>query len=1037
MPSLKIDIIVDDQGHVAIDKIRGDFQALDQSVRKTSQGIQDHKKYMSDVTDAHNKASVSVAGLSRGILRLYAEYYVLQAAIGGVGRALFYGMEAVSQYNDAITTMAALITSRMKMNEGETLAEGYQRARKYAEGLVETLIQIDKHTSMNLTELTEMSQEMIRQGVILDTNNEEAVKGFTNVANALSAMVGNAPDRMRQIAQETRALLTGQTRESDKLAKSVASMTPEFEKQLEIHKKIGDQWQWLGNLLIGFTAAQSDVDRSWQATKSTLQTVWQQVLRGGFEPAYQDIIGYTKQLSDWAMEHKDQLVEIVTEGYTQIKVILNDIANLIGIIKDLYDPMLPLTQSILGVLYRAADGWGFILAAMRPVVNVMGQYLSLAMDLVSYLGHAVKLLLSMGTFNWSGMKQAVADMGNTTSSMVSRGKSIYGSSINLYGDMEESILKRESLKNGLVGLAKRSGGVSSVSLNSFSEDKNPAKKAADLANQYASALRSITDETTAWTNKIAEMNPSIEKQDSEILKLTNDANELIKRIQDQGKKGKVDVSSFISTIQESLGVGKEYIQEKERLKYHEEYIKMVSDEADFASTENERAINKIISQEQEKIEKLMDIWASGAISDQDFTDTELQIRDNAAQARIEIETETAKKIADINYNLINDISGMQDWAYKLRLEQIDAEAEKYKKDGAAVQAIEAWKEYQRQLATIQKTIAGYDMFAGFKAQADQYTLDMKTAGQQGAELFTQSHSAVKDSFSTLFSDLRTGELQSFSDYMSNFANKIASIWENMLAEMLANWIMTGNALRGSQSMEGTGGISGFLSKLLGGGSTFGGSTPVSDTATAGESFVDYAEYSGISWEDSVSESGVSFVNDIGEATSNFSTSMTGLFSNVTGQFSSMFGAIFSALGIGTGLGAIGGNSTGGSIGSLAGAAIGAIYGPIGSFIGSMLGGVIGGFFHEGGVVGSTVVPTRVFSPSVFASAPRLHNGLASDEFPAILQEDEVVIPKGKRVGGTTIIHNHYYQIKGSVVTTKSLARDLVPIMKQAVAGGAH
>ena len=50
--------------------------------------------------------------------------------------------------------------------------------------------------------------------------------------------------------------------------------------------------------------------------------------------------------------------------------------------------------------------------------------------------------------------------------------------------------------------------------------------------------------------------------------------------------------------------------------------------------------------------------------------------------------------------------------------------------------------------------------------------------------------------------------------------------------------------------------------------------------------------------------------------------------------------------------------------------------------------------HGGGLVGRTAFPVRGVSPGLFAGAPRLHNGLAADEFPAILQRGERVIPKG-------------------------------------------
>lgn len=50
--------------------------------------------------------------------------------------------------------------------------------------------------------------------------------------------------------------------------------------------------------------------------------------------------------------------------------------------------------------------------------------------------------------------------------------------------------------------------------------------------------------------------------------------------------------------------------------------------------------------------------------------------------------------------------------------------------------------------------------------------------------------------------------------------------------------------------------------------------------------------------------------------------------------------------------------------------------------------------HGGGTVGAIGVPRKTVPATVFVAAPRLHSGLARDEYPAILQRGETVIPKG-------------------------------------------
>jgi len=69
--------------------------------------------------------------------------------------------------------------------------------------------------------------------------------------------------------------------------------------------------------------------------------------------------------------------------------------------------------------------------------------------------------------------------------------------------------------------------------------------------------------------------------------------------------------------------------------------------------------------------------------------------------------------------------------------------------------------------------------------------------------------------------------------------------------------------------------------------------------------------------------------------------------------------------------------------------------------GQLMGG--GLFFHRGGIVGETPAPMRSVPATLFAHAPKLHSGLGADEFPAILQRGETVLPKGVAPAQTTNI----------------------------------
>jgi lambda family phage tail tape measure protein len=97
-------------------------------------------------------------------------------------------------------------------------------------------------------------------------------------------------------------------------------------------------------------------------------------------------------------------------------------------------------------------------------------------------------------------------------------------------------------------------------------------------------------------------------------------------------------------------------------------------------------------------------------------------------------------------------------------------------------------------------------------------------------------------------------------------------------------------------------------------------------------------------------------------------------------------------------------------------------------------------FHKGGTVGSDS-PTfaNVYPASMFSNAPRLHSGLNSDEFPAILQGGEKVIPKGgaKSGGGspTFIVHmeNPVFQ---DMDTQRQVMSQIATVIAKRVAPGA-
>lgn len=90
-------------------------------------------------------------------------------------------------------------------------------------------------------------------------------------------------------------------------------------------------------------------------------------------------------------------------------------------------------------------------------------------------------------------------------------------------------------------------------------------------------------------------------------------------------------------------------------------------------------------------------------------------------------------------------------------------------------------------------------------------------------------------------------------------------------------------------------------------------------------------------------------------------------------------------------------------------------------VGAVGAGVTATVQHGGGIVGG-LGTYRTVDASVFAGAPRLHGGLAPDEFAAVLQRGEEVIPKGGSGGGRTTINIHNYHSDAKIEQRKRSGR---------------
>ncbi len=273
-----------------------------------------------------------------------------QAAFQGINAAFKQVVDAVEGFNLAVIQSAALVTGMM-VNDDRSLADRYKEAKEYATALQKVLEQIDKDTLLTARDLGTMTMEMQKQNVLLDVTNQKQIEAFTTIANAVAVISTGYPNKEVQIRQEIRALLQGQARSTDALGSMLKAQIPDLERQIALHKEQGDLIEYLASALQGFSAATEDINGTWEAMKTTFETIARQTLRGAMSEAFSEMLQVMKKISEWVTENKEQIAEELGRAWGIIRGLLIGVWDILVI-------MTPVWEVIGGIvrdIFRAVE----------------------------------------------------------------------------------------------------------------------------------------------------------------------------------------------------------------------------------------------------------------------------------------------------------------------------------------------------------------------------------------------------------------------------------------------------------------------------------------------------------------------------------------------------------------------------------------------------------------------------------------------------------------------------------------------------------
>ena len=324
-------------------------------LRKNTAAINDNIKKSARSMNLFNLASIA------SILKIQIMFTLVNNLMSSISNLPGIAFEAIESFNAASISNAAIITS-MQIST-RNVGVRYKENLAYAKSVNKELIKMDAHTAASFTNLSDMNRQFVNQGILLDANNKKQIEGFTNIANALAVLTAGSPNQAQQYTQEVKSLLKAEKRPGNVLFDLLNNLdNGNLKEHLALWKKTGEEMgnagyilEQLNPLLVGFTAAQGDIDALWSTIKATMITIRDEILREGFTPEFELIVKKMRELGTYAKDNKEKIASMMRGGFESFNKILT---------------MLPEIAAGIGLITLAQIRWNKV-ALLNPYVRTL------------------------------------------------------------------------------------------------------------------------------------------------------------------------------------------------------------------------------------------------------------------------------------------------------------------------------------------------------------------------------------------------------------------------------------------------------------------------------------------------------------------------------------------------------------------------------------------------------------------------------------------------------------------------------------------
>lgn len=279
------------------------------------------KEQMGGVTKSTGRVREGINGWSlasvAAIAKIQILYSIINQTMSAIGAFPKTAMDAIEDYNSAVIANAATITS-MASGVKDVGAE-YKKNKEYASAVQSELVGMSASTIASAEQLHKLNNEFILQGVYLDTNNEKQKQGFLNIANAVAVIGKTMGNENIQFAEQVRQVMEGVNRPNAQLFRTLLAIDPLLKEHLVTWRAQGTVLENLGPMLQGYAAATGDISNLWTTVKTTMSSIYNSILRGGFSDGFSQIVSKMKEISQYAKDNKEKIQAMLSDGFKDAK----------------------------------------------------------------------------------------------------------------------------------------------------------------------------------------------------------------------------------------------------------------------------------------------------------------------------------------------------------------------------------------------------------------------------------------------------------------------------------------------------------------------------------------------------------------------------------------------------------------------------------------------------------------------------------------------------------------------------------------------